>query len=442
MGVINSKHFWSTIIFLTAIAAAGKVFAAAPAEKFDFEDLKTILKTNRDIKSVDDLLPKLPASYRTFYTLAYKSRSRQGSLVESPRVIAFGSPLEGYEIYGTKAKSTRNDYLVMGFKSDPTLKYGMVPDEDDLEVFEWIPAQRGWIAHDVTFPNRASARTDLADNERFQVSEDNPTECRGCHRYPEMRPNWEAYPHWPGMFGGNFNPYSPLAAESQEAYAEKAAVKLFVEKTQFLPRLKLLDPYPYIKDQFPNPPPVSYKGSDIRNLEITAKLGTLNQDRVARIIEQGPNYPKLKYAIYAGMAGCSDFPGFLADSLRARIRLNYDQLGSQTKATLQDPFYSVGQFQHDRDSELAMVTNMRYLYEGGFGTSIDPWFMNFDRDQFRTNAVNEGLHAAVASKLEVDGKFYLAPNWNDYDLNVYAPLPQPEAPCAILRELSLKAQQN
>jgi hypothetical protein len=65
MGVINSRHFWSTILFMTAIAAAGKAFASQPPapEKFDFEDLKTILRTNKDIRSVDTLIPKLPVPH-------------------------------------------------------------------------------------------------------------------------------------------------------------------------------------------------------------------------------------------------------------------------------------------------------------------------------------------------------------------------------------------
>jgi hypothetical protein len=374
--------------------------------------------------------------------MAYKSRSRQGGIPESPRVIAYGAPLAGTLIYGLAGdqRSTRNDYLILGFKSDPTLKYGLVPDEDDLEVFEYLPAKRAWVAHDVTFPNRAGNRTDLTDDERFQVSIDNPTECRGCHRYPDMRPNWDAYPRWPGMFGSNANLYSDVPGERAMALEEKAALKLFVEKTQFLPRLKPLDPYPYTKDVYANPPPVSYTGSETANSRITIKLGALNYTRIERIIEESPFYAKLKYAIYAGFGGCSNFASFLSDSLRSKIAVNYDQIYNETKQVMGNPLYHFGVFQHDFDSELVAVTNMRYLFEGAYGIDLDPWFMNFDQNQYRTNAQDGGMHSEVGSTLARE--FYRHPKWQDFQLNMYAIGAQDETHCSALRDLSLQVQQN
>jgi hypothetical protein len=413
--------------------------ATFPAGKFDFEDLKQILKANKDIKSVDQVIPKLPPSYRKYYTVSYNSRSRQGGTPESPRVIAFGAPIAGQQEYPYASgvyRSTRSDNLIIAFKSDPSQKIGMVPDEDDLEVFEWLPAKRAWVAHDVIFPNRASARTDLTDEERYNVSIDNPTECRGCHRYPDMRPNWEAYPRWPGMFGSNVGPYDS-AEEKTDFLEEKAALKLFAEKIKDLPRFQMLEPYPYKKDEYPNPGPVSYTGSETVNINMTVKVGTLNFKRVQRMIEESPYYPKLKFAVYAGMAGCANFPSFLADPLRARITLNYDQLFTETNEAMSLPQFHFTLFKSSFDREVRAITNMRYLFEGAFDEKLDHWFMNVDRNQFRANAVGGQISSDVGSELA--SKFYQHPQYQQFKLNVYADT-QPEAACSVLRDLSLREQ--
>jgi hypothetical protein len=124
------------------------------------------LKSHPAKATLEALLPELPQSYRTFFTLMHETKSLQEATPDDPRVILFGLDAK----------------LLMAF--DGTAK--------NLELIEWQPKTKSFEFHEIEFPKQGSPH----------YSEPNPAKCVRCHG-TDLRPNWEHYRQWPGAYGAD-----------------------------------------------------------------------------------------------------------------------------------------------------------------------------------------------------------------------------------------------
>lgn len=151
----------SKILLLTIIPSLANT-------NFSFEDVQSLVQTEK-IQSVEALLPRLPESLRSNFTMVHTSKSAQGSSPEAPRVLMF----------------TADAKLILSFNGDPAhrgySRVEMIQFRDNSKEFEF--------------------RTiDFKDPNNVVVSAKNPKSCLACHGN-SPRPIWESYPHWTGVYG-------------------------------------------------------------------------------------------------------------------------------------------------------------------------------------------------------------------------------------------------
>ena len=137
-----------------------------------------------------ELLRQNKPEYLKYNTFVFESRSLHETRSDAPRAL----------VYGTNAKfvlSFNGERNQAGFE-----RLELMCFRDVTKSFEFI---------DVAFPREAQSRTkisDLTDAEiamPFVISPINGTAqraCTACHQNP-ARPNWDTYPHWPGVYGSN-----------------------------------------------------------------------------------------------------------------------------------------------------------------------------------------------------------------------------------------------
>lgn len=182
--LIASRLTSISLLCLAAIAFVPK------ANAFDYDDLALLIE-ERDIGSIEALLPELPAEYLENYTLVHHSRSLHGASPDFPRVIIFGP-------------SAR---LILTFNGKP--------EQDrfrDLEIMYFRDDEPAFELRSVSFDRGA----------RF--SEPNPKVCQSCHGI-NPRPIWSSYEysedkgveHWPGFYGATHDAPS-LSADKGAAF--------------------------------------------------------------------------------------------------------------------------------------------------------------------------------------------------------------------------------
>src|SRR4051812_22775825 len=101
----------------TSVAAAGLLFLSAaqagPLAPYTFESLMETIKIG-SVRSVNELLPLLPESYRKNFVMMMRSGSLQTARPDAPRIIAFGG--KGYD--GEAYYEKNLDRLMIGIQSD------------------------------------------------------------------------------------------------------------------------------------------------------------------------------------------------------------------------------------------------------------------------------------------------------------------------------------
>lgn len=77
-----------TLVAMLSVSATRGTANALDAD-MTYEDLLEFIQTN-DVRTIDELLPELPAYYRSEFTLMHDSSSLQKASLELPRVIMTG----------------------------------------------------------------------------------------------------------------------------------------------------------------------------------------------------------------------------------------------------------------------------------------------------------------------------------------------------------------
>ena len=175
------------------LLAASMLVFPSPGLAFDYEDLVELVKT-RQITTIEQLLPALPAEFLGNYTLVHHSRSLHGASPDFPRVILFG----------------RNAKLILTFNGSPHQSRFT-----DLEVMHFREAAQAFELRSISFDGDV----------RF--SEANPAVCLGCHGV-SPRPIWSSYEyseedegvvHWPGLYGSTHDAPT-LSADKGAAFSQ------------------------------------------------------------------------------------------------------------------------------------------------------------------------------------------------------------------------------
>ena len=235
--------------------------------KVSFKLITGLIK-NCDLHNVEGLVKLLPESFRSHYTLAYKSHSLQNSSFNFPRALIFGEDAS----------------TVIAFHADPNDL-----DSNLLEVQEFIESGRRFEYHEIIFPDSTSPKG-------VQTSQVNPDKCIRCHQL-DPRPNWEEYPLWEGFYGSEHD--HPKGAELREylSYLQDGA------KTgpyKFLLRDPGSEYYPYQDEKH------DYR---YRVNEALGRFFSLqNAKRVARMIESNRDFSKFKYFLLADLLECPSVP--------------------------------------------------------------------------------------------------------------------------------------
>jgi hypothetical protein len=232
------------ILFLITLFFCG----SASAESFTYADLVHLIQ-QKNITSIEDLLPQLPETFRSNYTLMHTSGSLQEASFTSPRAILFGEDAS----------------LTCTFNGD-SAQNGF----DNLECFQFQPQERSFDFRQIAFPSPRNHLKGVAFSNSGQ-SADGTISCSDCHG-SDPRPNWDGYPAWPGAYGSN----DDLLGDEQTQYTN------FVNLRTHHPRYQWL-----VQGALPSDPYVN-SSLDVAkrpNLRLSDLLGRMNAFRTARILE-------------------------------------------------------------------------------------------------------------------------------------------------------------
>lgn len=252
------------------------------------------------IRSLDDLIPILPAEYRSNFTLAYQSRSPEAPSVDAlhPRIVLFG----------------RGARLVLAFTGDPAR-----PSYQTMQVLEFSD-DGSFHPHEIDFEQTQvnSNETNLSQVQpRTPHIVDNPQSCARCHGN-DSHPIWDAYDLWPGFYGSVDD---HIAADSPEGQNYR----------QFRNGPGATGRYAALI--YPSGSTVSPYGEGLGpslgfapNLRLTKLFMQLNARRVARIIRSAPRYRNLRARLASGSLGCQPFsvPANRRATVEQTLRSHFD----------------------------------------------------------------------------------------------------------------------
>ncbi len=218
--------------------------------------LISVLNTNKPA-NIETLVASGAPEIRENFVLLYESKSLQPASQDRPRVILHNSDASFLMAYSgfsflEKADQSSNNVEIISFNSKTS-------------QFEFA---------EIRFPE---GRIEL-----------NPSKCSTCHT-PSLRPNWDPYPNWPGVYGSainSLNTSAGIAAKTVEGHMWKE----FLTRGPQLSRYKSLD---FSKDSAalsrPDSEAINLRAS--HNTAFTINLATNNFKRIAANV-RNLNKPK------------------------------------------------------------------------------------------------------------------------------------------------------
>ena len=345
----------SLLIFISAVSWP-VAMAQYSAGTVTFDSLKRLI-IEKNVGTIEALLPLLPDSFRSHYALMFNSRSLQEASYRDPRVI----------LYGPEAK------FIITFNGNPGLR-----GFDALETMEFDDGTKSFRFHEITFPKKSTESAVSASQVRF--SESNPDKCLKCHGSPS-RPIWDTYPVWPGAYGER--DHQPLSAKEREGLADflrnqaahpryrpLAESKLFLERDSLLARAA-----------------TRYDGSSATdpNSDLSALLSKLNFQAIASEVGGSPGFPAYRYALLASLEhDCGNIEDFLPEQVRSTFRRSYRQfaIDSDRVNRNQDRLKQLRALPRTDSGNLLPFSTQtggessakfRYLVEQGLRISTDQW---------------------------------------------------------------------
>jgi hypothetical protein len=234
-------------------------------QTFTYEDLVSLIQ-NKNLKSMEEVLPQLPEDLRANYTLMYKSRALQQASYLNPRAILFG----------------RDAKFILTFNGDQSA-FGF----ETLETIQFRPEERSFDFRQIAFPTAQNGLKNVEFSQRNKTA-DGRVSCTSCHG-SDPRPNWDHYSLWQGAYGG----------DDDELTDERPMYDEFVRGRSAHPLYKWLIQGPRPNDPYLESP--NYVGlHDRPNLRLSDFVGSLNSLRAMRILEgKLKTWQKLGFAVHA-----------------------------------------------------------------------------------------------------------------------------------------------
>jgi hypothetical protein len=235
------------------------------AADFSYEDLTNLIQS-QGLKSVEEVLPRLPIEMRTNYTLMYFSRSLQSATSDFPRAILFGE----------------NGKLTCAFNGDPS-QYGY----DSMECFQFRSEERRFDFRQIQFPTSQNG----LDKVQFSLPNqtvDRSVSCLVCHS-KDPRPNWDNYNFWPAAYGEH----------EDNLGLNEGLYQKYIGHRDDHPRYKWL-----IQEKF-SLAPYRKSSQDVSvahrpNFRMSDIFGRLNGLRAARILSENlPSWERWAYVVAA-----------------------------------------------------------------------------------------------------------------------------------------------
>lgn len=262
--------FGSLIALSIAAGAEEKCEPLTQESDLKFSDIQSLIE-RCGIRSNEELVPRLPQSYRKHFTLMHQSRALFGPSVSAgfPRVISFGKDAK----------------LIVAFNGDPSR-----PGHNTLEAIEFDSTAARFTMHRVDFPGKESK-----DKARFHAP--NPPVCLSCHGM-DPKPLWESYDLWPGAYGANDDTIDPAGEEGKNYLAFLAGARQSANYRHF--SWKNTSPvYP-----FSAPGQRELNVTHTPNARLTLLLNGLNAQRIARKLVESPKLAQDPARAVRKLLGC------------------------------------------------------------------------------------------------------------------------------------------
>ena len=323
--------------------------SVATAAEFDFAALRSVIES-RQVNSVEELVPFLPAALRSRYALVFASRSLQQATYSAPRVI----------LYGPDA------HLVLTFNGDAGQR-----GFDTVETLEF-GQDKQFRLREIRFPAPGS-------KEGAVFSQPNPITCQACHG-TTARPVWDSWPLWPGAYGQRYD--APLTTQ------ERAGLESFLARQASHPRYKQLLGVQRLGD------PETFHGTQSKryaggvreppNAELGALLDGLAVESLVREIREQPGFTTWQYALLGLADGdCGAVANFLPSASRGAALLGVRRLAETSalanrwEVTLKEQRLNAASGTDVPPAE-ALVP-FRLIAEVGLAMNTDTWTLALEK---------------------------------------------------------------
>lgn len=316
--------------------------------------------SNCNIRTISDLLEKLPKDFMSHYSLFYRSRSLQGpNEVDylNPRALIFQDNL---------VISFNNNFSQAGHNSLEAVVIN--PDAKNVaDMFQYSEINFPYHESEVGHRSWESVQAEIT------VSSPNSVRCMACHGNP-ARPIFPGYPTWDGAYGSQKGEH-PVREEVAAYWQYRHQAD-----TQLSSRYKNLPPMP-TKPEIPgfarSPEEYPVVGLADANERLNGLLGHINGMRVGRLILKTPNYTKFRYALAGAMLACDSWPSFIPKPLRSELMNNIEQ---RFALSAKWPPSRIDQFVHeiyDHEPQFQLITDVEF-FDPGSQTSPKRPFPDFE----------------------------------------------------------------
>ncbi|MGE0173372.1 MAG: hypothetical protein AB7T49_11315 [Oligoflexales bacterium] len=336
---MNFKLSFLPILY---VLHAGAVKAQPAPTQYTISQIREMVQ-NDNIKSVDELLPRLKASFRKNFLLIYRSKSLQRSSPLFPRAI----------MYEPDAS------FIMAFNGNP---------EDSgyrsIEMIEFDSELKQFVFGQIKFDGAGGV--DVTLNDKL---------CKACHRQ-ESRPNWETYPVWDGAYG---TVHQGLAKQIDE---ETEIANFFagpgkVGRYQFLINKEARFKFGVTFSQ--------------PNVDFTKKVAHLNFQRIVKKVMESENYSTYKYAVLGSLVRC-DIETFIPEEIRLKFTYPYSYYLEQS--------LTIEKELEEKQLEIAdsssvfyrpeAISSLRFIFEGR-GIPMDDWALTFEKGTYSFSTGRHGI---------------------------------------------------